>query len=215
MGSPLARVNVRADAWDLIWSFAHRVLSVNLGLVAATSPLLLALAIVSDPLGYPVFFGLLGLTIGPALAASFAYLGDQGSFISCYRRLARRALLPWALTLLALGVMLSDIKVLYTATPGAAVVPLLSLLAILALSTGLTTLVLLATSASPVRVLLRLGLYTTIRRPHLTLLSLGVLAVAIVIVNQVPLAGLATVPGCALWVVATNTKLQLATISQS
>lgn len=203
MGSPLARVNVRADAWDLIWSFAHRVLVVNLGVAAATAPLLFALAIVSDPLGYPLFFGVLGLTIGPALAASFAYLGDQGSFVRCYRRVARRTLLPWALTLAALGILVTDIVILYDASPGAVLVPLLAILAVLTLGTGLTALV---APDMP----LRFAFYATIRRPHLTLLSLAVLAAATVIVNQAPLAGLATVPGCALWVVLVNSRMQLA-----
>jgi uncharacterized membrane protein YesL len=215
MGSPLTRINVRADAWDLIWSFVHRALTVNLGLVIACSPLLLALASVADPLSYPLFFGLLGLTIGPALAASFGYLqGDDASvrslFRSYRRRLARRSLLPWALTLSAVSILLSDITGLHDRLPGAALVPLLALLAFLALGTGLTIQVLLATNPSlPVRSLLRVAAYTTVRRAHLTLLSLAVLAAATVIVNQVPLAGLATVPGCALWVVLTNTKLQL------
>ena len=201
MGSPLARINVPADAWDLIWSFVHRVLVVNLGLAVATSPLLLALAIVSDPLGYPVFFGLLGLTVGPALAASFAYLGDEGSYFHCYRRVAVSALLPWALTLAAVGILVTDIVALHDTRSGAALVPLLAVLAVLALSAGLTR---LATPGLPPRV----ALYATVRRPHLTLLSLVVLAAAAVIVNQVPLAGLATVPGCALWVVLINTRVQ-------
>jgi hypothetical protein len=202
MGSPLARVNVRADAWDLIWSFVHRALTVNLGLAAATSPLLVALAIVSDPLGYPVFFGLLALTIGPALAASFAYLQDEGSFVQCYRRVARRALLPWAITLAVLGILLTDIVVLHDAKPGAALVPLLALLVFLALNASLVR---LAYPSVP----LRAALFATVRRPHVTLLSLVVLAAAVVIVSQVPLAGLVTVPGCALWVVFVNLRIQL------
>lgn len=211
MASPLNRLNVRADAWELIWSFAHRVLVVNLGLALASSPLLLGLAVVAEPLSYPPFFGILALTLGPALAASFAYLNDAGSFLHCYRRLGRRALLLWAITVGAFGILLTDIKILHTATPGAALVPPLALLAILALSTGLISLALLATNPSlPTRALIRLTLYTTVVRGHLTLLSLAVAAAATAIVNQAPLAGLATVPGCALWVVLTNTRIQLA-----
>lgn len=203
MGSPLARVNVRADAWDLIWSFVHRALTVNLGLAVTCSPLFVALAMVADPLNYPVFFGLLAVLVGPALGASFAYLQDQGSFFECYRRVARRALLPWALTLAVLGILVTDIVVLYDASPGAALVPLLAVLAILALSTGLVV------QVHP-SVPLRAALYATVRRPHFALLSLAVLAAATVIVNQAPLAGLATVPGCALWVVLINARIQLA-----
>lgn len=214
--SPLTRLNVRADAWDLIWSFAQRVLVVNLGFAISCSPLLLVLAVVADPLGYPLFVALVALTIGPALAAAFAYLHDESRFFRSYRRLARRALLLWAITLVALGILLADIRFVYDAMPGAALVPLLALLAILALSTGLTALVLLATNPSAsLRALLRAAVYATIRRPHLTLLSLAVVAAATLIVNHAPLAGLATVPGCALWVVLTNTRFQLAGVSRS
>jgi hypothetical protein len=62
------------------------------------------------------------------------------------------------------------------------------------------------------RALLRLAVYTGVRGWPLSLLSLGVLTAALVIVSQVPVAGLATVPGCALWVVHTNTNFQLARI---
>jgi hypothetical protein len=204
-GSPLARVNVRADAWDLIWSFVQRALVVNLGLAVATSPLLFALAVVSDPLGYPVFFGVLAVPVGPAVAASFAYLDEQGTFWRCYRRCARRAALSWTVTLVVAGVLLTDVVALHDRRLGAALVPLLVIVAVLALSTGLTR---LARPDVPVRT----ALYVTVRRPHLAALSLAVLAVAAVIVNQVPLAGLATVPGCALWVVLINTKLQLSVV---
>ncbi|MFI7067291.1 hypothetical protein ACIBL3_40295 [Kribbella sp. NPDC050124] len=201
-GSPLARVNVGADAWDLIWSFAQRVLVVNAGLAVASAPLLVALAVVGDPLSYPVFFGFLALCLGPALAASFAYLDDQGTFVQCYRRLARRVLLPWALTLAVLSILMTDIVVLYDDPRGAALVPLLVLLAIVAVSTGLTR---LGYPSIPFRT----ALYATVRKPHLTALSLVVLAVAAVIVNQFPLAGLATVPGCAVWVVQLNARIAL------
>ncbi|GAB2653837.1 YesL family protein [Kribbella swartbergensis] len=202
MGSPLARVNVRADAWDLIWSFVHRVLVVNGGLAVGCAPLLGALAVVAEPLRYPVFFWVLALCVGPALAASFAYLDDQGSFFRCYRRVARRALLPWALTVAVLGILVTDIVILHDDRPGAALVPLLVVVAILTLGIGLVRM-------ADTQVSLRTAVYATVRRPHLTLLSLVVLAAAIVIVNQVPLAGLATVPGCALWVVLVNARIQL------
>ncbi|TCO26629.1 hypothetical protein EV652_107522 [Kribbella steppae] len=207
MGSPLARVNVRADAWDLIWSFAHRVLVVNAGLALGCAPLLFASAVVADPLSYPLFFGVLALCLGPALSASFSYLqADDPSLRSLfrsYRRVIRRSLLPWALTLAVLGILVTDIVALHDATPGAALVPLLAVVGVLALGTGLLLLVDLS-------VPLRAALYAIVRTPHLTLLSFVVLAAAVLIVNQVPLAGIATVPGCALWVVQLNSRLQLA-----
>ncbi|WP_112238764.1 hypothetical protein [Kribbella monticola] len=220
MASPLSRVNVRADAWELLWSFAHRVLAVNLVLAVAGLPLMLALGAVDAPLRYPLFFGLLALPLGPAAAGAFAYfaLDDPRPPVSALLRLvlsfSRRALAVTSITAGLTGVLLSDLKMLNGRLPGAAVVPLLVVLLVLVLTTSLTALVLVA--ARPdlrLGALLRLAVYTGVRGWPLSLLSLGVLALALVIVSQVPLAGLAVVPGCALWVVATNSSFQLRHIS--
>lgn len=212
MASPLARVNVRADAWELIWSFAQRVLVVNLCLAVGGLPLMLGLALVADPLGYPIFFGVLALPLGPAVAVGFGYLAGR-PFLAFGRKVAVSALLVWAFTLAAAGVLMADISVLYDAMPGAALVPLLAVLTGLVFAVGLCSLVLLATEPGLAhRARLRMAVYATVRGWPLTLLSLGILAAAVVLVSLHPLAGLATVPGCALWVVLTNTRLQLAKI---
>lgn len=219
MAWPLARVNVRADAWDLIWSFVHRTLLVNAVLALAGLPLMLALATVSDPWHYPVFFAVLALPLGPAATAAFGYLAYDDPrpplrvLLRVLARTWRRALLTSAAVLALVGVLVTDITVLGTATPGALLIPMLALLSVLAVAAALTILVLLATSdelsyAGAVRA----GVYATVRAWPLAVLSLVVLAVAVVIVSQVPLAGLATAPACALWVVLTNSKLQLARV---
>ncbi|NIK61659.1 hypothetical protein [Kribbella shirazensis] len=217
MASPLARVNVRADAWDLIWSFVHRTLLVNAVLALAGSPLMLALATVSDPWHYPVFFAVLALPLGPAATAAFGYLAydDPRPPLRVLQRVLartwRRALLTSASSLALVGVLITDIRVLGTAMPGALLIPMLALLSVLVVASTLTILVLLATTDDlSYAAVLRAAVYATARRWPLAVLSLLVLAVAAVIVSQVPLAGLATAPACALWVVLTNSKLQLA-----
>lgn len=212
MASPLARVNVRADAWELIWSFAQRVLVVNLCLALGGLPLIVALFLVAEPWRYPIFFGVLSLPLGPAIAAGFGYLAG-GDLLASGRKVAVSALLVWAFTLAAVGVLVADISVLYDAMPGAALVPLLAVLTALVFAVGLCSLVLLATEPGLApRARTRMAVYATVRGWPLTLLSLGILAAAVVLVSLHPLAGLATVPGCALWVVLTNTRLQLAKI---
>ncbi|GAA0949521.1 hypothetical protein GCM10009554_48290 [Kribbella koreensis] len=217
MASPLSRVNVRADAWELLWSFAHRVLAVNLVLAVAGTPLMLALGTVATPWRYPFFFGLLVLPLGPAAAAAFGYLAiddarpPMGDLIRLVRATGRRSLVVASLTAGLAGVLLADLKVLAGAFPVAA--PLLVVLLVLVLNAGLTGLVLAGTEpALGLRALLRLAVYTGVRAWPLSLLSLGVLTAVLIIVSQVPVAGLATVPGCALWVVHTNTNAQLARI---
>jgi len=213
MASPLARLNVRADAWELLWSFAHRVLAVNALLAVAGVPLMLAFGAVDAPWRYPFFFGLLALPLGPAMAAAFGYFGIEDprpSLLQLVWSRGRRALVVALVTVSLTGVLVADLKLLVRSLPGAALVPLLVVLLALLLNTALTALVLVGIDpALTPRALLRLAVYTGVRRWPLSLLSLGVLAAALVIVSQVPLAGLATVPGCALWVVSTNSSFQL------
>jgi hypothetical protein len=216
MASPLARVNVRADAWEMLWSFAHRVLAVNALLAVAGLPLMLALGAVEAPWRYPFFFGLLALPLGPAMAAAFGYFGIDDprpplrALLQLVWSCGRRALVVALGTIILTGVLIADLKLLAKSPAGGALVPLLVVLLALLLNTALTALVLVGTDpALTLRALLRLAVYTGVRRWPLSLLSLGVLAAALVIVSQVPLAGLATVPGCALWVVSTNSSFQL------
>ncbi|MFC9689286.1 hypothetical protein ACFTSF_12145 [Kribbella sp. NPDC056951] len=209
MASPLARVNVRADLWETLWSFAHRVLAVNLLLALAGAPLMLALGAVAEPWRYPVFFGVLALPLAPAVAAAFGYYADDDPrppltrLFRLMRSRARRSLLIAVVAGGLSGVLVTDIKVLAKSLPAA--VPLLAVLLLLIAVGALNALALVGT---PVR----LALYSAVRGWGLSLLSLGVLGVVVVIVSQAPLVGLATLPGCALWVVHTNTQAQLARI---
>lgn len=201
----LTRLTASADTWDLVWSWVGRVLKLNLGIAVTNLPLLAGLLAVEEPWRYPVFFGLLSLGLGPSLAAAFAALEGFG-FVRSYRRYFGRALLRWSVVVAGLGILFADMAALHSAAPGALLVPMLAVLAAILLSSGLLALALL-----PVRpeVRLRFAVYTAVRRWPLSLLSLGVSAVAVVVVNQAPLAGLATVPGCALFVIWANSRASL------
>ncbi|GAA1715368.1 hypothetical protein GCM10009745_74630 [Kribbella yunnanensis] len=205
----MARVNVRADLWETLWSFAHRVLAVNLLLALAGAPLMLALGAVAEPWRYPVFFGVLALPLAPAVAAAFAYYADEDPrppltrLFRLMRSRARRSLLIAVVAGGLIGVLVTDIKVLAKSLPAA--VPLLAVLLLLVAVGAFNALALVGT---PVR----LAVYSGVRGWALSLLSLGVLGTVAVIVSQAPLVGLATLPGCALWVVHTNTQAQLARI---
>lgn len=221
MTSPLARVNVRPDAWELIWSFAHRTLVVNLGLAVAGLPLMAALSLVAEPWRFPVFFGFLALPLGPAAAAAFGFLASDdprppiGALLRSLRISARRSLIVSTLALVLVAVVVTDIRALAGSRAGLAVVPLLVMILLLVVLAHPTALMLTATNSDlSKKGILRLALYATIRRLHLSVLSFVVLAGAVVIVTQAPLAGLATVPGCALWVVFINTRLQFSRLPQ-
>lgn len=149
-------------------------------------------------------------------AAAFGYLSvdDPRPSVRLLLRALRlpvvRSLLISAVALALIGVLLIDIKILAEALPGAALVPLLALLLLLVVTASLTALMLTATNPELSHGgLLRVAIYATVRSLPLSLLSLAVLAAAALIVSQAPLAGLATVRGCALSVAFINTKLQL------
>lgn len=221
-GTAVSRLNVGADSWELIWSYAHRVLVVNLGLVVANLPLLVALAVVAQPLRYPVFFGLLSLGVGPSLAAAFGYLrsaetGERasvGEFVRAYRRQAARATARWTITVGLLAVLAADLVLLHDASGGALLVPPLAVTAVLVLAGGILSLALLPLRPD-LRLVpsLRIAAFAAVRHWWLTLLSLALLLVAVLAVNQAPLLGLATVPGCALVVTWTNSRVALTRVT--
>ncbi|PZG02976.1 DUF624 domain-containing protein [Micromonospora deserti] len=214
------RVNVSADTWTTIWSFVHRVLVVNLGLAVTNLPLLAALAVVAQPWRYPVFFGLLSISVGPSLAAAFGYLGRAAAppdqppvrdFVRAYRRSFAPAVARWSATVALLAVLTTDIVVLHDSPSGVVLVPLLVVTAVLVLAAGV--LVVALTVLAPHLGLgpaVRIAVYTAVRRSPLSLFSLVLLLVAVLSVNQAPLLGLATVPGCALVVVWANSRAALA-----
>ncbi|MFI5842111.1 hypothetical protein ACIA8K_20595 [Catenuloplanes sp. NPDC051500] len=196
--------------WELIWSFVRRALTLNLALAVANLPLLFALAVVSEPLSYPLFFLLLTVSIGPSVAAAFGYLHGDLSFVAAYRRFFRAALLRWTLVVTLTGVLIADIVALHDRTLGAYLVPLFAVLSVLVLSAGVVSLALL-----PLRPGLRFwaGLltsaYAAVRRWWLTALTLLALTAAAVAVNQAPILGLATLPGCALILAWANSAASL------
>ncbi|WP_327003249.1 hypothetical protein OHA72_50615 [Dactylosporangium sp. NBC_01737] len=198
----LTRLTAPADTWELIWTWVGRVLVVNLGLAVTNLPLLLALSIVDRPWRYPLFFGVLCLGLGPSVAAAFAHLhGD--SFVRAYRRHFGRAALRWSVVVGGVGVVAVDVVALHDADPGALLVPMLVVLAVLLLAAGTLWLAMLPLEHGGG---VREALWTALRRWPLSLLSLTVLVAAAAAVNQAPVLGLATVPGCALFVVWHNSR---------
>lgn len=218
------RLNVSTDAWETIWSYLHRVLVINLGVAITNLPLFVALAVVERPWQYPMFFGLLALGLGPSLAAAFTYLHGSGDrdrptvmeFARAYRRVAGRATARWAVTITLLGVLVTDIVALHDSTMGALLVPLLAVTSVLVLAAGLLAVACLALHPEMgLRRSLATAAYTAVSRWWLSLTSLTVLTAAAVAVNQAPVLGLATLPGCALIVTWANSRAALSRVIPS
>jgi hypothetical protein len=205
------QLNLRHSSWDLIWSSAHRILMINAAVVLVNLPLLAALAIVDRPWRYPAFFLVLALTLGPSAAGAFAYLDDADDGVRqlarTYRRHFRRSVLLWSLSLAMIAVLAGDIAVLRTSPAGAVVVPALAVGALLVLLSATTAQAdLVRRPGVPLRVVLWSAVYLSVRRWWITVANVVLLAVAALIVNQAPVLGLATVPGCVLFVVWNNNR---------
>lgn len=207
--SPRARLNVAYGSWELIWAHVHRVLVVNLGIAVTNLPLLAALQVTQQPWRHPVFFGLLLLALpGPSLTAAFAYLGattgDEQApvrlFVQAYRRLFRRAVLISAPFVLLMIAAVADAVTLRTSPLGAAVVPMALVAGLVAAAAWPVALAQVAAGGDVGRRLLLLAPYAVIRHGVLALMNLVLGMVALLLVNQAPLLGLAVLPGCVLFV---------------
>ncbi|WP_327287768.1 hypothetical protein [Streptomyces sp. NBC_01198] len=209
--------NVSYGSWELIWAHIHRVLVVNLGLAVTCLPLLAALAAAHEPWRHPVPFTLLWLCVGPALAGAFGYLeraaddtADTARAIElprAYRRLFRRATALWAPYALLAAAGATDAVLLRHTAVGLAVCPALAVVSVLSALSGVHAMAL--TAAGPEDHPLTPAAYLTapyglLRRWPLALADLVLLLGAAALVNRAPLLGLATLPGCALYVVWRN-----------
>lgn len=213
----LLPTNVSYRSWELIWSHVHQMLVVNVGFAATCLPLLAALGASHEPWRHPVPFTLLALCVGPALAGAFGYLegaADDGADTAraielprAYRRLFRRAAALWAPYALLAAVSGTDAVLLRHTTAGLAVCPALALLAGLSALSGVQAMALIAAETKPRRltpVHYLAAPYGLLRRWPLALANLILLLTAAALVNRAPLLGLATLPGCALYVVWRN-----------
>ncbi|GAA1288263.1 MULTISPECIES: hypothetical protein [Streptomyces] len=214
MSSTGLRFNVAYGSWELIWSHVHRVLVVNLGVAAANLPLLVALQLSHTPWRHPVVFVPLLLALpGPSIAAAFGYLAAAGAdggapvrlYVQEYRRLYGRALRASAPFLLATVAAVTDLVALRTSGWGTAVVQMAAVVAVLAASSWVVALALVAADASRAGLRgLLLAPYAVVRHGWLAVMNLVVAAATLLLVNQAPLLGLAVLPGCALFVLWRN-----------
>ncbi|MEU0117554.1 hypothetical protein ABZ137_28660 [Streptomyces bobili] len=212
------RLNVAYGSWELIWAHVHRVLVVNLGIAVTHLPLLLALQVSHQPWRHPVFFGLLLLMLpGPSLAAAFAYLGattgDEQApvrlFFRAYRQLFRRAVLVSAPFVLLVIAAVADVVTMRTAVLGTAVAPVAVVVALVAASAWPVALAHVAGGGAVERQLFLLAPYAVVRHGVLALMNMALGTVALFLVNQAPLLGLAVLPGCVLFVVWRNCRVMV------
>ncbi|PRB13059.1 DUF624 domain-containing protein [Microbacterium sp. MYb62] len=210
------------DTWQSLFAFAYRGFATGLCVAVFALPLSAALIGIAHPLSAMPFLLLCALPLGPALSAAFHGFdaarrsGAATPFAHFWRGLratAWRGLGIWALTLALLLFLYVDV-VAVSGTPFAVLLgPLFAVLAIIVLATAPVALTVVSLPAGHgILAATKAGLYTAIRRPLLSLLTLAVLAAWILIILAQPVIGALALGGFALSLIWMNASGQLAAI---
>lgn len=225
--STIARRNPLRPAaqatYEKIFGTVYVGLMVNVYLAVAVSPLLVALAVVRDPLAAWPFFAVLSCVCAPALVgafACFAALGEDEArpvvlrpFWSAYRRCLPRAVGVWAAATALVSVLTLDGVVVAGAALGIVIVPFFVVASVLVMMTLLGILVVLAADPSArVRSLLRPSLYLVARKSYLALPGLLAVGLAAAVVLVQPVLGLMLACSPLLYVAWANLRYVLAPI---
>ncbi|WP_156077087.1 hypothetical protein [Saccharothrix sp. NRRL B-16314] len=211
------------ETYDKVFGMVYVGLMANVLLAVGCSPLLLALAVVRDPLASWPFFVVLSGFCAPALAGvfgCFAALGDGPPtvwrpFVTAYRRAAGRAVAVWFGGAAVVAVLAFDAVAVARTSWGPALVPFFVTASVLVVATVIAVVLVLATGSNPVRVraLLWPCLCLVARRWYLGLANVVVLGLAVAIVLAQPLVGLLVACAPLLYVVFGNSRAITAPLS--
>jgi uncharacterized membrane protein YesL len=192
-------------------------LIVNLLLVISCLPLV-ALLVTTDPAYSWPLLALAAPLATPGLAAAFRAfrehadggLGPIRAFAAGLRDTWRRALAIGAAVTAVVVVLLVDVRMLSNTAAAVFTVPLLAVLALLAIAMGLLSLVAFAeVPTARFRDVVRASVYLGLRRWYLTAVSLAVLAVQVAVFATAPALGLGLTASAVLYFAWTNSRYSL------
>lgn len=190
---------VQQEMYETVFGAVYTGLAANLLLAVAALPVLVVLLATDLRSSWPALV-VVGPLLGPALVATFgvfAAFSDDAStaavrtFAHAYRRHFRRALTVGALGTTTVLVLAVDAAAAWGARIGAAALPVLAVLGVLAAAT--TVVALAAVPELPrarLRDLLRASVFVAVRRWYLTGPALLVLALLAAVVAARPAVGL-------------------------
>ncbi|MFC9325533.1 hypothetical protein [Kitasatospora sp. NPDC057015] len=203
--------------YDTVFTTVYAGLRVNLCLLVAGLPVVVAFTVTASPLAaWPFLTGVSALC-GPAVTAAFAAFEafdddpqrTGRAFWTAYRTGFTRSLGIAAAAAAGVVVLVVDLR-LAAGTAFGAVTPMLVLL--IALVVTVTTTVLAAGRQLPARALLAAA-YLSVRAWHLALVNLAVLGVLLAVIAVKPAVGLLLLPAPALYLVWVNTRHTLAPLT--
>ncbi|MEV6304448.1 DUF624 domain-containing protein [Actinoplanes sp. NPDC051861] len=208
-------MRIRFDTFNAVLGSAYVFLMTNLMLTASLAPLL-AVVLLTDPARTWPLLALLAPMAGPALCAVFTVLARwtddasttvAGTFARAWRGTWRRATGVTAAATALIVVLGVDIAALWGRAAGAVAIPVLAVLIVLAAATTLLVLALLVERPGVrLRDAARACAYLAVRRWHLTVTSLAVLALLQALVVSRPAIGFGLAAGPLLYVVWANSR---------
>jgi uncharacterized membrane protein YesL len=203
-----------AQAYESVFGTIYAGLKINLCLLTAGLPLLLALAAVGDPLGAWPFFVAVSSLCGPAVAAAFGAFqalsdGDHRvglAFWKAYRTSFGRSLAVAAAAAGIVIVLAVDLQAAVGTRWGAASPMLALLIGVVAAAT--TAVLAVGGQRRDLRwtKLLIACAYLSVRKWYLSLFNLVMFGVLCAVVVGKPIAGLFLLPAPVLFVVWANTR---------
>ncbi|MDR7187958.1 putative membrane protein YesL [Microbacterium sp. BE35] len=208
---------VSHETWASLIGMIYLGLIVNLLLVVSSLPLVVLL-VTTDPLYSWPLLALAAPLAAPGLAAAFRAFREHGegglgpirAFVAGLRATWRRALLIGAAVAAVVVVLLVDVRMLASTAVAVFTVPLLGVLALLAVGVGLVALVAIAeVPTARLRDVVRAGLYLSLRRWYLTAASLAALSAQVAVFATAPALGLGLTASAALFFAWTNSRFTL------
>ncbi|WP_110589372.1 ferredoxin-NADPH reductase [Microbacterium suaedae] len=203
--------------YESLFSVAQLVLVTNALLLVMCAPLIVLLATTDPSLSWPLLAAAAALT-GPGIAGAFAAFrahreGERGVIRPFFRGVARswaRALAVSAIVSAIVVVAVVDLFVLVPTGPGALAGPVLVVIAVIALATGMVAIAALVEAPSA-RLLdvLRASAATAVRRWPFSLASLAVAAAQIGVFVMAPALAVGITAAACLYVVWAGARYSL------
>lgn len=205
------------ETWASLIGMLYLGLVVNLLLLASCLPLVVLLVTTDPAFSWPLL-AVAAPLCAPGVAAAFRAFreyadGGRGpirAFGAGLRDTWRKALAVGAAATAVVVVVLVDVRMLSNTAAAVVTVPVLGVLAVLAIALGLLALVAVAEVPSArLRDVLRASAVLGVRRWYLTAVSLAALAVQAAVFAAAPAIGLGITASAVLYLAWTNSRFTL------
>lgn len=205
------------DTWATILGVVYLGLMGNLLVLVAAAPLVVLLITTDPALSWPLL-ALAAPLAAPALTGAFTAFREFGhgepqvvrSFLRGWKATWRKGMLIGAAAAASVVVLLVDVRAVSALPASVVVVPVLALLTVIAVATGLVSLVALAEAPQArMRDILKAALYLSVRRWYLTALSFAALGVQLALFTTMPAIAIGLTCAPALYIAWANSRYTL------